>query len=441
MNKKYNILFLLPDQHRGDWIPHTQKTLEKKGIQNVPIKMPTLKKLMKNGTTFINAISPSPLCAPARACLAAGKSFKTCEVPDNDYDYNIEIPTFYSALQYAGYSVGGVGKFDLHKKTKWWGLDGWIDDLEKMGFTHGIDNAGKMDAANSGQDSAKDPYMNFLEKHGLREYHCENMRTRKHSIEPTKLPDKMYCDNWIAQNAIDMINQFPPHKPWFIQVNFTGPHAPWDITKKMKARWQNTHFEEPHTFIHKNDVDIQGIRQNYAAMLENIDTQIATILKLLEKKGELKNTLIVYSADHGEMLGDLSRFGKTHPHRSSIGIPLVITIPHRKQILESNALVELQDLAATFLDLADTTLPTMDRSLSLLPLCLAEKDEIRECQTSALKDWTVIKNHTYKAIYKNKTLESLYDIKNDVWEEHNLLNYNKEKAENIAKEVFPFSQK
>ena len=195
-NKKPNILLLFPDEHRGDWVP---------GNESLPLKMPNLEKLMNNGMTFVNAITPSPLCAPARACLAAGCRYDTCQVPNNQFDYPLDKPTFYSKLRDAGYQVGGVGKFDLHKKTHFWGLDGWIDDLGKMGFTTGIDNAGKIDAVISAKEEPKDPYMMCLEQNGLREYHIEDMLGRKLKAHPTKLSDELYCDNWLTNNGINML--------------------------------------------------------------------------------------------------------------------------------------------------------------------------------------------------------------------------------------------
>jgi len=122
MNQKLNILFFCPDQHRGDWIPYNQKSLERMGIENLPIKMPNLKKIMDEGVTFTRTITPSPLCAPARASLASGLRYNKCPVKDNEDKYPLDLKNFYSVLKENGYRVGGVGKFDLNKPSYWWGL-------------------------------------------------------------------------------------------------------------------------------------------------------------------------------------------------------------------------------------------------------------------------------------------------------------------------------
>ena len=131
-----NILFLLPDQHRFDWLG-TNPVL--------PLRTPNLDRLGAQGVRFARAITPSPLCAPARACLAAGREYDRCGVPNNKFDYPLSQPTYYQALRDAGYRVAGVGKFDLHKATLDWGLDG-SRLIREWGFTEGIDNEGKMDA-------------------------------------------------------------------------------------------------------------------------------------------------------------------------------------------------------------------------------------------------------------------------------------------------------
>ena len=101
-----NILFLFPDQHRFDWL----------GSAGIPVPTPNLDALAGRGVRFTHAITPSPLCAPARACLAAGREYGSCGVADNAVDYPIDQTTFYTLLRDSGYHVIGCGKFDLAKK-------------------------------------------------------------------------------------------------------------------------------------------------------------------------------------------------------------------------------------------------------------------------------------------------------------------------------------
>ena len=127
MKTKKNILLLFPDQHRGDWLPYSDEVFAKLGVPALPVKMDNLKKLMASGTTFTRAVTNSPLCVPARACLAAGRHYDRCGAYNNSFNYPLDQKTFYSVLKDGGYNVGGVGKFDVHKPILFWGRDGWIE--------------------------------------------------------------------------------------------------------------------------------------------------------------------------------------------------------------------------------------------------------------------------------------------------------------------------
>ena len=162
--KQPNILFFLPDQHRPDWLGCNS---------DLPLKTPNINNLCKNGVRFTNAFTPSPLCAPARACLATGRNYSQCGVTNNGQNTPLSLPTYYKGLQDAGYEVAGVGKFDLHKPDLDWGFDG-SQMLEEYGLTGGIDNEGKGDAIVSykkNKMAPKGPYMHFLEERGLSKKH------------------------------------------------------------------------------------------------------------------------------------------------------------------------------------------------------------------------------------------------------------------------------
>jgi arylsulfatase A-like enzyme len=428
-SKQPNILFLFPDQHRGDWLPYSDDTVKSLGLEKINLKMPNIKKLMESGMTFTNTISPSPLCAPARACLAAGVRYKECGVEDNNVDYPLDKKTFYSVLRESGYNVGGVGKFDLHKKTMYWGLDGWIDDLDTLGFTHAIDNAGKYDAISSGKDEPKDPYMKYLHDINMAECHVEDMKSRGNGTHATNLPDEAYCDNWLTQNGIDMIRSFEKDKPWFLQVNFTGPHNPWDVTHAMKKPWKDVEFP-PAVSNTEDGRFVNEIRQNYAAMLENIDRNIGLLIDEVRNRGELENTLIVYSSDHGEMLGDFDFYSKRRPERGSASIPLIISGLDVKKGRVSKELVELQDLANTFLDYAGCYMDEAKESISLKNVLVEKSKKHREYVTSKLNrikmksesdsGWQLFMDNHYKYVEWKNGEKELYDLKDDPYEINNI---------------------
>jgi arylsulfatase A-like enzyme len=418
---------MFPDQHRGDWLPYPKQiSQEQFGMEPLTLRMPNVASLMQRGTTFTRAITPSPLCAPARACIASGLTYEHCPVKSNGTDYPLDLPTFYSALKDSGYEVGGVGKFDLHKKTHWWGLDGWIEDLGLLGFTVAVDNAGKIDAINSGKDEPKDPYMKYLHDRDLVQTHLQDMKGRGKKTNPTDLPEEAYCDNWLSANGIEMIKNFPKNKPWFLVVNFTGPHSPYDVTKRMWDAWQGVDFPLPVEPVEDREHCV-ALRQNYAAMLENIDRNIGLMLQEVQKRGELDNTIIIYASDHGEMLGDFGRYGKTRPERGSVHIPLIFAGPGVKAGVISDALVELQDLTRTIVELADAQMPEATDSLSLLPLLTGDSRTHRDVQISAIDDWKMVSDGQYKLIIQEGKAPRLYHLPSDPWELQNIAETHKDR--------------
>jgi len=412
MSERPNILFFFPDQHRFDFVG-THPDLS--------VKTPNLDVLAGRGVAFGKALCPSPLCAPSRACLAAGKAYDRCRVPSNQHDYPLDQPTYYGILRNAGYQVAGVGKFDLHKNTLDWGLDG-KRLLQEWGFSDGIDNEGKYDAVRSGAETPKGPYMAYLHERGLAPVHVEDFRTRHgyRDTFPTPLPEEAYCDNWVAENGLSLLRDFPAGKPWHLVVNFTGPHNPVDVTARMRERWEGVEFPPAHDSDELDEEHHCRIRQNYAAMLENIDRHVGRFIEAVEARGERANTLIAYSSDHGEMLGDHGRWGKSSYYQPSVGVPLIVAGPGVVSGKRSSALVSLHDLAATFLEMAGLApLPAMD-SRSLVPVLEGREEEHREVVASGLKDWRLVFDGRFKLVRFEDGEKLLFDRREDPWEDRNI---------------------
>ena len=285
-SRKPNFLFFLPDQHRPDWL----------GCNGaLPLRTPRLDGLAARGVRFTQAFTPSPLCSPARACLATGRDYRRCGVVDNGQNTPLSLPTYYARLREAGYEVAGVGKFDLHKPDHDWGLDG-SNLLREYGFTGGMDNEGKGDAISTylrNGRSPRGPYMQYLKTRGLAETHVAMYEP--HLGKPgwlnfpavTELPDDAYCDNWVAENGLRFLREFPKNKPWHLVVNFVGPHGPFDVTRAMHEQWADVEIPPP---VDSDDPDTETIqvrRRHYAAMIENIDAHVGRLLDAVAARGEL----------------------------------------------------------------------------------------------------------------------------------------------------------
>ncbi|MHC4168551.1 MAG: sulfatase family protein, partial [Planctomycetota bacterium] len=367
--------------------------------------------------------------------------------------------TFYTLLREAGYAVLGCGKFDLDKPGKNWGYHGKHPRpgkpslLDAWGFTDGIDNAGKMDGVNAHKDGDKpEPYFAMLESRGLADAHIRNFKTLDHDYSgPSLMPNDAYCDNWIANNGLNLIRSVPKGKPWFIQINFNGPHPPMDVTKSMYEKWKDTTF--PPARAGKGN-EKPGKRRNYGAMIDNIDRWLGVFQEELKKRGELETTLIVYCSDHGEMLGDRGMGGKSKPYHPSACVPLVIAGPGVRQGAVVKSPTETLDVTATFLDFAGLSIPKEMDSRSLRPFLSGRGPLPRSYATSSLGIWSLVFEGRYKLIAtRPKAKESkkpnpikltLYDLKTDLAEMHDIANHHPEivaRLEPLLPPVAPYRNK
>ncbi len=421
--KRPNFLFFFPDQHRFDWTSMNP---------DLPDITPNLKKLAGKGVHFTNAFSPSPVSAPSRACLASGREYAGCGVKSNGVNYPLDRTTFYTRLKNIGYHVLGCGKFDLSKPNKNWGPGGKHNNhshpslLEAWGYTDGIDNAGKMDGVKTYKKNKEkiDPYLAFLEKNNLAEAHLKNFKTLDHDYAGKSImPDNAYADNWIASNGLKLIRSVPKGRPWFIQINFNGPHPPMDITKSMYELWKDKKFPLPRAAGNGKKETIEKKRRNYGAMIYNIDSWLKVFQKELIKRNEMENTVIVYCSDHGEMLYQRGLTGKSKPYHPSVCVPLVISGPGIRKNISCKDPVETLDLTATFLDYAGINIPDDIDSRSLKPYLEGKGNLPRKYAVSSLKGWALVFDGKYKLITSkfplNKQSDNpdkefhLYDLEKD----------------------------
>lgn len=393
-----NILLLLTDQHRFDWV----------GMNDaVPVRTPALNAMADQGVWFRNAVAPSPLCAPSRACLAAGMEYDQLEVKDNRTNFPLDTPTFYRFLRdRAGYQVMGCGKFDLHKPEFSWGTDGTYL-MDEWGFSRGIDTAGKWATVNSWDrhGGPNDPYMAYLQQHDLAQTHLTDYRTRREDFPagtyPTPLPEHAYVDNFVARRGIDLLGDAPTDAPWFLQVNFPGPHDPWDVTESMYEWYRSPEVSFPDP-IGATDAmstaDHQAVRRNYAAMVENIDRWLGRFREMLATRGELANTVVIFGSDHGEMLGDHGLWRKKVPYHPSMGVPLIVSGAGIQARGAVDVPVSIIDIYATVLEMAGQRRHPEVQSVSLCPYLEARSRTHRAVVFSGFGPWRSAYDGRFKLI-------------------------------------------
>jgi arylsulfatase A-like enzyme len=323
-----NILLILADQHRGDWQTHKQAPF---------LDTPNMARLAREGVSFDEAVCPSPLCAPSRICMATARNYGLAPTPERPVRSNAEflppeIPNVYQRLRAAGYAVGSCGKSDLRKPCVSWGADGrhvvgGVSEWEKLGFTHGEDSAGKHDAIKSFHAGIPEPYFAFLSRHGLAALHAADYAQRPYpnyaNVAPTPLPEFAYADNYVGARALELLRAVSGAAPWFVQVNFSGPHEPMDVTAEMQRLAGAREIAVPAVDPAFDRPTHLQIRRNYAAMIENIDRWIGHFVRAVDSSGALGNTLVIYASDHGEMLGEHDEWAKWVPYQPAIAVPLI----------------------------------------------------------------------------------------------------------------------
>ncbi len=460
-----NFLFFFPDQHRFDWVQWNQ---------SVPVPTPNLAALRERGVSFTNAIVDSPVCGPSRACLASGSVYSRCGVASNRDNFPADRLSYYKALRNGGYHVMGCGKLDLHKRDYSWGLDG-RGSMEAWGFSDMIDNGGKGGGASAYRSEPvgpKDPYYAYLDsvEPPLGEAWAEDLRrlgevkwnqfywqetgdTRKDLLkretwwgetEPVSLPDEAYCDNWIARNGLELLGRAPDDKPWHLVLNFVGPHPPMDITASMESRFRGPDrvidaFPQPRGYDGPLPPEQHvRIRQNYAAMIENIDRWLGVFVDTLKDRGDYDNTVIVYSSDHGEMLGDKGLWGKSFPYQPSAGVPLCVAGPGIRQGFDSNAMASLIDLTATFMDYGEAGQLEYQDGQSIRPVLENVTDEHRGFSRSSLtfreRVWRFVQNERYKLVEGfGPEGAQLFDRETDPNETENIATGNRRVVEELSR--------
>jgi arylsulfatase len=166
----------------------------------------------------------------------------------------------------------------------------------------------------------------------------------------------------------------------------------------MEAGVRRRSFQQPNgSKAYAPEVHV-AIRQNYTAMVENIDRWVGIFLEELKRRKELDRTVVVFSSDHGEMLGDHNRWGKSVPWQPSVSVPLIMAGPKIQRNRKVDSPSTTLDLPATFLDYAGLAANQDMQSRSLSSLLEGKTSRHREVVTSALGSWRMAFDGRYKLV-------------------------------------------
>ena len=429
MTQPPNILLIMTDQHRWDYLGCAGADF---------VDTPHIDSLAQRGVRFTNAFTNAPLCAPARIGLATGMHPARLGTLANSCRLPAHLPTYYQRLRDGGYRVGCVGKLDLAKPDGYNGRHGDRPAAYSWGFTHPVEVEGKMHAGLGDPAAPHGPYTHFLRQRGQLDAFCADYQARSKAgwnigaAHDSLLPTEDFADAYIGRRAARWIEDIAADFPWHLFVSFVGPHDPFDPPTEyadlyrdaaMPAAIDASPDGKPEWVKRRQKqvdaAEMAQIRRQYCAAIKLIDDQVGRLLEALRSRDVLEDTIILFSSDHGEMLGDHGLFAKSLAYEPSIHIPLIAAGPGIQQGAESNAMVDMMDINSTIGDLAGLDAPEMD-ARSFQHILRGESDEHRHDISIALGNFRCLRAPTHKFVDNADDLPELYDLEADPDETRNI---------------------
>ena len=441
-----NILWICSDQQRGDTIH---------ALGNEHIHTPNLDRLCAEGVAFTRAYCQNPICTPSRASFLTG--LYPSRLPANiNGNARMNLPEgvhlVTRLLADAGYDCGLSGK--LHLASAWNGEEARVDDgYRRFWYCHGpcqgigkgnqyaawLDGIGRLDDVMD--RSNWDP----AQRRGVK--------------YRGNIPFALHQTTWCCDRAIEFMRE-PRDGPWLMSVNIFDPHPPYDAPEDYAARYEPSELPSPpfretdialqrriaqtHVFQSKPRAPGTAEQQNtasYYGMIELIDENVGRMLDELERTGQRENTVVIFTSDHGNLIGDHGLNAKgCRFYEGLVRVPLIVSRPkHMREGFACEGLVELTDLAPTLADMAGIAMHRCDGQ-SLAPVLSGDADRTgreyvrsefydtldmhvgksdRPPHVSSFATMTMDKRHKL-VVYHGSDYGELYDLVTDPHEHDNL---------------------
>ncbi|GAB2622220.1 sulfatase family protein [Pseudactinotalea suaedae] len=378
-----NVVLVMTDQQRHD-------TIAALGYSHMVT--PNLDRLVSEGVAFGHAHVTAPSCTPSRASFFTGLYPSGCGVLRNDESWP---RTWVEDLATAGYRCVNVGKMhtfpyeaptgfherhvvenkDRGTPTVPYLLDNWDKALHASGVTK--------------------PDRRTLRNEP--DYH-----ERLGAFEWT-LPERLHADAFVGAIATHWLETYPGDEPFFLQVGFPGPHPPYDAPARLLDLYADVdlpevnrdeaefaamppqvrsvrreHLEHDHDSIvhleHPTPEQLRRQRIHYYANVTLIDEQVGELISALERRGVLENTVIMFTSDHGDALGDHGLSQKWTMYEPAVRVPAIVHAPDRfRPRATVPDLISHFDLGATILELAGVEQLPGVSARSLMPALLGQE--------------------------------------------------------------------
>ena len=349
--KKPNIVLIMTDQQR-------RNSMGAYGCRYA--STPSLDALAAQSVVYDHCYCNTPVCTPSRASVMTGKTIAGHGV------YNLfdilpqEERLLPSYLKELGYYTGLVGK--LH-------VSGINFERDHRNAGDGFDVYELCHEASIYMDGKYNAYARWLKERDPEEYERVYKEGRKRNFRPAKT----HFSTWVGERSTAFVQEAAQRgEPFFLMAGFFDPHNPYDHYPKEAAEWLHEEYYEPPVRCsedltdcpegvryerelhgHKNhpdDDEIHEMRRNYFASIAFVDRQVGRLTDELKRLGLYDDTLIVYTSDHGDMLGDHWLYSKGADfYDDCTNVPLLIKYPGQSEMRRSDRLIQLNDLFATLL--------------------------------------------------------------------------------------------
>lgn len=396
-------------------------------------RTPHLDTLAARGMRFDAAYCNSPLCAPSRFAFMSGQLISRIAAYDNASELRASVPTFAHYLTSLGYHTGLSGK--MH----------FVGPDQKHGFQD------RVTTDIYPADFAWTPDWEAPDERIDKWYH--NMQTVKESGVAVATFQTDYDDEvgfaarrWLIDRG--RARAAGDDRPFALVASFIHPHDPYVAKPEWWDLYADDEIDMPEHVIAPEDQDpfsrrlMDGIEASYVPLTEEetrrarraymanvsyFDSKIGELAHTLEQMGELANTIVIVTADHGDMLGERGLWYKMNFFEHSARVPLVMAGPGVEQGTVGNA-CSLVDLLPTFLEIAGGELDMLGEPIdgrSLMPLARGEADPVDEaigeyCAEMTAHPVLMIRRGDLKYIHCDGDPPQLYDLGNDPGERRNL---------------------
>ena len=444
MPTRPNILLIFSDQHRGDALGC---------VGNPSVRTPNLDGLAAEGVVFRNCNTNSPLCMPARASLITGLYVNEHGAWGNRTEADRHGPSHVRNIRDAGYRTAVIGKthFRLYQ----------ADDGHTRDHASGLHDWG-YEFAHEVKDTIPSAthrcyYTDFLTERGkLQVYEdcARNFRMgqstgllRPWEHMPNLLEEDEHIDMYIANTASEWIRSYADDRPFYLQVCLMGPHPPFDAPARYRDMFDPQDMtsaimdapSEPVSPQIRRMFSRRGLKEmtesqsrtltsHYYAKIAFDDDAIGVVLQALEEKGLMDNTWVVYTSDHGEMLGDHRFCQKSVFYEGALNVPLIVRPPGGSEPWTARGLTDHFDISATLLDVANARHPGADYGISLRSKVESGPDSADAQQGkgvvfSEVNLYSMARTERYKMTIDSLTRQPLemYDLEDDPNELRNLV--------------------